>query len=100
MNGDVLATVGNHEGVNNIALETVKAGTEDEYIAMWDGEMIVRFYGDCELDTATGALTVDVAEGATVTVCSANLTEKDITNTGAGELIVVTDPAYGTVTVK
>lgn len=100
MNGDVLATVGNHEGVNHIALETVKAGTEDEYIAMWDGEMIVRFYGDCELDTATGTLTVDVAEGATVTVCSANLTEKDITNTGAGELIVVTDPAYGTVTVK
>ena len=100
MNGDVLATVGNHEGVNNIALETVKAGTEDEYIAMWDGEVIVRFYGDCELDTATGTLTVDVAEGATATVYSANLTEKEITNTGAGELIVVTDPAYGTVTVK
>ncbi len=100
MNGDVLATVGNHEGVNNIALETVEAGTEEEYIAMWDGEVIVRFYGDCELDTATGTLTVEVAEGATAAVYSANLTEKDITNTGAGELIVVTAPAYGTVTVK
>lgn len=100
VNGDILARVGNHEGVNNIALETVEPGTEEEYIAKWDGEMIVRFYGDCELDTATGTLTVAPAEGASVTVCSANLTEKDITNTGAGELIVITDPAYGTVTVK
>lgn len=100
MNGDVLANVGNHEKVNHIALETVAAGTEDEYIAKWDGEMAIRFFGDNVIDTATGALTVNVAEGGVLTVYSANLTAKDITNTGAGTVNVVTDAAYGTVTVQ
>lgn len=100
MNGDVLANVGNHERVNHIALETVAAGTEDEYIAKWDGEMAIRFFGENVIDTATGALTVNVAEGGVLTVYSANLTAKDITNTGAGTVNVVTDAAYGTVVVK
>lgn len=97
--GSVLASVGNRDGVNNVTDVTVDPADMDAYKDMWDGEMIVRFYGDVTID-AEGALTVDVAEGGELTVCSANLTEADITNTGAGTLTIVTDPAYGTVTVK
>jgi len=100
ISGDVLASVGNHETVNQISMQTVAAGSEDEYTALWDGEMAIRFFGDCVVDTASGTLSVEVAAGAELTVYSANLTEKDFTNTGAGTLTVVTDAAYGTVTVK
>ena len=97
--GNNLANVGNRAGVNAITDVTVDPANLDAYQALYDGEMAVRFYGDVTIDTVDGILTVNVAEGGVLTVCSANLTEADLTNTGAGELIVVTDPAYGTVTV-
>ena len=98
--GDVLASVGNRSGVNAITDVTVDPANLEAYRALYDGEMAVRFFGDVTIDTADGVLTVDVAEGGVLTVFSANLTEADIQNAGAGTLIVVTDPAYGTVTVK
>ena len=98
--GSVLASVGNRSGVNAITDVTVDPANLDAYQALYDGEMAVRFYGDVTIDTADGALTVNVAEGGELTVCSANLTAADITNTGAGVLNIVTDAAYGTVTVK
>ena len=98
--GNVLASVGNRTGVNAITDVTVDPANLDAYQALYDGEMAVRFYGDVAIDTADGILTVDVAEGGLLTVYSANLTAADIVNTGAGELNVVTDAAYGTVTVK
>ena len=100
LSGNVLASVGNREGVNNISMQTVATGDEDAYQALWDGEVAVYFYGDNVLQTSDGTLTAAVAEGAVLTVYSANLTEADITNTGAGTLVVVTDAAYGTVTVN
>ena len=98
--GDILASVGNRSGVNAITDVTVDPANFEAYQALYDGEMAVRFYGDVTIDTADGVLTVDVAEGGVLTVCSANLTAADIQNAGAGTLNVVTDPAYGTVTVK
>lgn len=97
--GNVLASVGNRDGVNAITDVSVDPANLADYQALYDGEMIIRFYGDVTVN-AEGALTVDVAEGAELTICSANLTEADITNTGAGALHFVTDPAYGTVTVQ
>ncbi len=98
--GSVLASVGNRTGVNAITDVTVDPANLEEYQALYDGEMAIRFYGDVVIDTADGTLSVDVAEGAVLTVTSANLTMDDFTNTGDGLLVVVTDPAYGTVTVK
>ena len=98
--GNVLASVGNRSGVNAITDVTVDPANLAEYQALYDGEMAIRFHGDVVIDTADGTLSVDVAEGAVLTVTSANLTMDNFTNTGAGQLIVVTDPAYGTVTVK
>ena len=98
--GSVLASVGNREGVNAITDITVDPAGIEEYKALWDGEMAIRFFGDNVIDTADGTLTVDVAEGGVLTVYSANLTAADIVNTGAGTLNVVTDAAYGSVTVK
>lgn len=98
--GDALASVGNRSGVNAITDVTVDPANLDEYQALYDGEMAIRFYGDVTIDTADGVLTVDVAEGSTLTVSSANLTMDDFENTGSGLLVVVTDPAYGVVTVK
>lgn len=97
--GNVLASVGNRDGVNAITDVSVDPANLADYQALYDGEMIIRFYGDVTIN-ADGALTVDVAEGAELTICSANLTEADITNTGAGALHFVADPAYGTVTVQ
>ena len=96
--GSVLATVQNRSGVNAITDVTVDPAEYDAYAAIYDGQMAIRFYGDVTIH-ADGDLTVSVDEGSVLYVCSANLTEDDITNTGAGELIVVTDPAYGTVTL-
>ena len=98
--GNTLASVGNRDGVNAITDVTVDPANLDEYQALYDGEAAVRFFGDVTIATADGTLTVDVAEGGVLTVCSANLTEADFTNLGAGTLNVVTDPAYGTVTVQ
>lgn len=98
--GNVLASVGNREGVNAITDVTVDPAGLEEYKALWDGEMAIRFFGDVTIDTADGVLTADVAAGGVLTVYSANLTAADIVNTGAGQLNVVTDPAYGAVTVK
>ena len=98
--GDILASVGNRTGVNAITDVTVDPANLEAYQALYDGEMAIRFYGDVTIDTADGVLTVDVAEGGVLTVCSANLTAADIQNAGAGTLNVVTDAAYGTVTVK
>lgn len=97
--GSILASVGNRSGVNAITDVTVDPANLAEYQALYDGEMLIRFYGDVTIN-AEGALTVDVAEGGELTICSANLTAADITNTGAGTLNIVTDPAYGTVTVQ
>ena len=97
LTGNTLATVGNHETVNAITDVTVDPANLDEYVALWDGEMAIRFYGENNLTIVGDGLTVSVAEGGVLTVYSANLTEDDIVNTGAGELIVVTDDAYGTV---
>lgn len=97
--GSILASVGNRSGVNAITDVTVDPANLAEYQALYDGEMVIRFYGDVAIN-AEGALTVDVAEGGELTICSANLTAADITNTGAGTLNIVTDPAYGTVTVQ
>ena len=98
--GSVLASVGNRSGVNAITDVTVDPANLEEYRALYDGEMAMYFYGDNVIETADGTLTVDVAEGGVLIVYSANLTEADIENTGAGELIVVTDPSYGTLTVR
>ena len=98
--GNVLASVGNREGVNAITDVTVDPANLEAYKALYDGEMAMYFYGENVIDTADGVLSVNVAEGGLLTVYSANLTAQDITNTGAGELIVVTDPAYGTLEVK
>ena len=100
LSGNGLASVGNREGVNAITDITVDPANVEEYKAMYDGEMAMYFYGENTIDTTDGILTVDVAEGGLLTVYSANLTEADIENTGAGELVVVTDPVYGTLTVK
>lgn len=100
LSGNGLATVGNRDGVNAITDITVDPANVEEYKALYDGEMAMYFYGENTIDTADGILTVNVAEGGLLTVYSANLTAADIENTGAGELVVVTDPAYGTLTVK
>ena len=100
LSGNGLATVGNRDGVNAITDITVDPANVEEYKALYDGEMAMYFYGENTIDTADGILTVNVAEGGLLTVYSANLTAADIQNTGAGELVVVTDPAYGTLTVK
>ena len=97
--GSCLASVANRSTVNNITDVTVDPAELDAYQAIYDGQMSVIFRGSNVFDTADGALTVNVAEGCVLYVCSANLTEADIVNTGAGTLVVVTDPAYGTVTV-
>ena len=97
--GNVLASVGNRSGVNAITDVTVDPANLEAYQDLYDGEMAVYFYGDNVIDSADGILTVNVAEGGLLTVYSANLTEDDIENLGAGELVVVTDAAYGTVTV-
>ena len=100
LSGNVLASVGNRDGVNAITDITVDPANLEAYKALYDGEMAMYFYGENVIDTADGVLSVNVAEGGLLTVYSANLTAQDITNTGAGELIVVTDPAYGTLEVK
>ena len=100
LQGNALASVGNREGVNAITDITVDPANMEAYKDLWDGEMAMYFYGENVIDTADGILSVNVAEGGRLTVYSANLTAKDITNTGAGELIVVTDPAYGMLEVK
>ena len=97
--GNVLASVGNRSGVNAITDVTVDPANLEAYQDLYDGEMAVYFYGDNVIDSADGILTVNVAEGGLLTVYSANLTGDDIENLGAGELVVVTDAAYGTVTV-
>ncbi len=98
LGGNELAKIGNRSGAN-ITDKTVDPAEKDAYMALFDGQMAYYFYGDVTLDTADGILTADVAEGCVLYVYSANLTGADITNTGAGEIVVVTDPAYGTVTV-
>ncbi len=98
--GNGLAVVGNREGVNAITDITVDPANMEEYKDRWDGEMAMYFYGDNTIDTTDGILTVEVAEGAKLTIYSANLTEADIENLGAGELVVVTDAAYGVLNVK
>lgn len=100
LSGNGLASVGNREGVNAITDITVDPANLEAYKALYDGEMAMYFYGENTIDTTDGILTVNVAEGGLLTVYSANLTAADIENTGAGELVVVTDPAYGTLTVK
>lgn len=100
LSGNGLASVGNRDGVNAITDVTVDPANLEEYKALYDGEMAMYFYGENVIDTTDGMLTVNVAEGGLLTVYSANLTSADIENTGAGELVVVTDPAYGTLTVK
>ncbi len=100
LSGNNLANVGNRDGVNAITDITVDPANLEEYKALYDGEMAMYFYGENTIDTTDGVLTVNVAEGGVLTVYSANLTAADIQNTGAGELIVVTDPAYGTLIVK
>ena len=100
LGGNGLAAVGNREGVNAITDVTVDPANMEEYKALYDGEMAMYFYGENVIDTADGILTVNVAEGGLLTVYSANLTAADIENTGAGELVIVTDPAYGTLSVK
>ncbi len=98
--GNGLAAVGNRDGVNAITDITVDPANLEEYKDRWDGEMAMYFYGENSIDTADGILTVDVAEGAKLTIYSANLKAADLENLGAGELVVVTDAAYGTLEVK
>ena len=100
LSGNGLASVGNRDGVNAITDTTVDPANLEEYKALYDGEMAMYFYGENTIDTADGILTVNVAEGGVLTIYSANLTAADIQNTGAGELNVVTDAAYGTLIVK
>lgn len=100
LSGNGLASVGNRDGVNAITDVTVDPANLEAYKALYDGEMAIYFYGENTIDTVDGILTVNVAEGGLLTVYSANLTAADIENTGAGELVVVTDPAYGTLIVK
>ena len=100
LSGNGLASVGNREGVNAITDITVDPANLEAYKALYDGEMAMYFYGENTIDTTDGILTVNVAEGGVLTIYSANLTAADIQNTGAGELVVVTDPAYGTLIVK
>ncbi len=100
LSGNVLAAVGNRDGVNAITDITVDPANLEAYKALYDGEMAMYFYGENVIDTADGILSVNVSEGGVLTICSANLTEDDIENVGAGELIVITDPAYGTLEVK
>ena len=100
LSGNGLASVGNRDGVNAITDGTVDPANLEAYKALYDGEMAIYFYGENTIDTVDGILTVNVAEGGLLTVYSANLTAADIENTGAGELVVVTDPAYGTLIVK
>ena len=98
--GSCLASVGNRSGVNAITAVTVDPAGYDEYAALYDGQMALRFFGSVILNTNGSPLTVNVEEGSVLYVCSANLTEADITNTGAGALVMVTAPAFGTVTVQ
>ena len=96
--GSELAIVRNHTSAT-ITEKTVDPAGVDAYEALFDGQMAFYFYGDVTLDTADGTLTANVEEGSVLYVYSANLADGDITNTGAGEIVYVTDPAYGTVTV-
>ena len=97
--GNELAKVTNRSGAN-ITDKTVDPAEEEAYKALFDGQMAFCFYGDVTLDTADGILTANVEEGSVLYIYSANLAEGDVTNTGAGEIVFVTDPAYGTVTLK
>ena len=73
---------------------------DDVYDALFDSEVAIYIYGDTTIVTSDGTLTASVAEGATLYIYSANLTEDDITNTGDGEIVVVTSSEYGTLTVE
>ncbi len=99
MGGSNLTTVYNRSTAA-ITDKTVDPAEADAYKALFDGQMAFYFYGDVTLNTPDGSLTANVDEGSVLYIYSANLTEADITNTGAGEIVVVTDPAYGTVTVN
>lgn len=94
--GNTLASLDASSTINhNAILGTVS----DAYDALFNSEIAVYFYGDSTIATSDGTLHATVAEGATLYVYSANLTEADIINDGDGEIVVVTDSAYGTVEV-
>ena len=98
LSGNELAKVANRSTAG-ITDKTVDPAEEEAYKALFDGQMAFYFYGDVTLDTADGVLTAAVDEGSVLYIYSANLAEGDIENTGAGEIVFVTDPAYGTVTI-
>ena len=97
--GSELASVKNRTSAS-VTDKTVDPDEYDAFMALFDGQMAFCFYGDVTLDTADGTLTANVEEGSILYIYSANLTEDDITNTGDGTIVFITDPAYGTVTVQ
>jgi hypothetical protein len=112
LSGSTLAEVANYQTVNHIDTSTVTTDKE-AYQHLYDGEMAIYFYGDVTLNTTSNILTAAVAEGATLTIYSKNLTADDFNLTGytyakdrtttidcgKGTLKIVNGDEYGTVTL-
>ena len=96
--GTQLAKVDGYDTVNAISLGSVDPANVDAYQARFNGQLVIKLYGENTIATPDGTLDADVADGATLTVFGSIIDEGGAAIELPGAVYEAGDE-YGTLTV-